>query len=134
MTMEQTGLPTITEEKANAILDDIVQTVIQPRDEQGADVVLDTNQKLTGVFGEFAPIVVQMIMLGALRGFELGAVEALPGSDRTDVLVGALRRVHVPEMFGDCVEDGEHYPCKTARALNLVAGDDPHANPEPLSA
>lgn len=126
MTMEQTELPTITEAQANGILDDIVQTVVQPRDEQGADIVQDTNTKLKGMFGEFAPVVAQMILLSALRGFEVGLVEQLPVGDRTDIVVSALRRVHKPEIFGDCVEDGESYPCKTARVLNLVSGEDPN--------
>jgi len=28
--------------------------------------------------------------------------------------------VHQKEIFGDCVEDGEQYPCKTVRILDWV--------------
>lgn len=121
-TLDPIDLPTISEQKANEILDDAVHCVITLRDEQGSDIVMDAQQKLVKTFGDFAPVVAQMVLLGSLRAFELGVVEATPGSDRTDILVSALRRVHVPEMYGDCVEDGEHYPCKSARVLDLVAG------------
>lgn len=30
----------------------------------------------------------------------------------------AIRMIHTEEMFGDCVEDGEPYPCKTIRVLD----------------
>lgn len=115
-------MPTISEEKANEVLDDVVHSVIALRDDQGDDLALPTAEKLAKVFGSASPLVAQLILLGALRGFELGVVEATPGSDRADILVAALRRVHVQEMFGDCVEDGEVFPCATARMLNLVAG------------
>jgi len=134
MTMESIDLPTISEETANAILDDTVQTAIQLRDEQGSDITMPTPEKLTHVFGPAAQLVAQMVMLSALRGFEVGFVEQSPASDRTDILVAALRRIHVPEMFEDCVEDGEHFPCKTARALDLVAGARPEAESLDLSA
>lgn len=29
-----------------------------------------------------------------------------------------IRRVHQVETFGDCVEDGEPYPCRTIRILD----------------
>ena len=35
----------------------------------------------------------------------------------------AIRQVHAVEMFGDCVEDGEQYPCKTIRILDWVPGE-----------
>jgi hypothetical protein len=30
----------------------------------------------------------------------------------------ALRRIHTAEQFGDCVEDGDPYPCATIRILD----------------
>lgn len=30
----------------------------------------------------------------------------------------AIRIIHQKEMFGDCVEDGEVYPCKTIQILD----------------
>lgn len=30
----------------------------------------------------------------------------------------AIRMLHDKEMFGDCVEDGEVYPCKTIQVLD----------------
>jgi len=35
-----------------------------------------------------------------------------------DQKLAAIRMIHQPEMFGDCVEDGEPYPCKTVRILD----------------
>jgi hypothetical protein len=120
--MQQTDLPTISAEQANGVLDDIVQSVLDLREEDGSDIVLSTVDKLKRVFGPGAQTVAQLVMLGAVRGYDLGLVEQRPVGDRTDIVIAALRRVHTPEAFGDCVEDGEHFPCKTARILNLVAG------------
>jgi len=132
MTHEHTDIdfPMITEQQANELLDGIVADAIILRDAQNTDLTLGTAEKLQAVFGDAAQMAARLIFLGAVQGFELGVVQQLPGSDRTDILVAALRKVHKPEMFGDCVEDGEVYPCKTARALNLVAGSDPYANAE----
>ena len=33
----------------------------------------------------------------------------------------SMRKFHVVETFGDCVEDGQHFPCQTIKLLNLVA-------------
>ena len=33
----------------------------------------------------------------------------------------ALRVIHVREEFGDCVEDGEPFPCRTVQVLDFVA-------------
>ena len=116
------NMPTIDEEKANEILDDVVQSVIELNDEDGSPIEIGTPAKLSQVFGPSAPVVAQMILFGALRGFDLGLVEATPGSDRADILASSLRRVHTKEQFGDCVEDGEHFPCRTVRVLDLVTG------------
>ena len=121
-TTDPIDMPTITEAKANEILDDVVQSVVVLRDEQGADIEMSTSDKLLKLFGDSGQVVAQLIMFGALRGFDLGLIEATPGSDRTDILASTLRRVHAKEMFGDCEEDGEHYPCKTVRMLDLVTG------------
>lgn len=32
----------------------------------------------------------------------------------------AIRLIHAEEMFGDCTEDGDPYPCKTIQILNWL--------------
>jgi len=130
----ESSIPALTEKQANDLLDGVVADAIIIRDEQNQDALLGALEKLQAVFGDAAQMAARLMFLSAVRGFELGVVEQTPGSDRTDILVAALRKVHQPEMFGDCVEDGEHYPCRTARALNLVAGSDPHAKSDDLDA
>lgn len=39
--------------------------------------------------------------------------------------VAALRLVHAKEEFGDCVEDGEPFPCKTIRILDFIPSAEP---------
>lgn len=36
-----------------------------------------------------------------------------------DQLLEALLKLHAEEQFGDCVEDGEVYPCKTVKLIQL---------------
>ena len=38
--------------------------------------------------------------------------------ERIAVVEASLRQLHAEEMFGDCVEDGDPWPCKTVRMLN----------------
>ena len=33
-----------------------------------------------------------------------------------------LRGIHQMELFGDCVEDGQRFPCQTIQVLNVVQG------------
>ncbi|WP_104128216.1 hypothetical protein [Cryobacterium sp. Y57] len=35
----------------------------------------------------------------------------------------ALRMIHTEEQFGDCVEDGERFPCKTISILDWVPAE-----------
>lgn len=43
----------------------------------------------------------------------------------------AIRLIHTEEMFGDCVEDGDPYPCKTIQILDwLHAQDELSREPE----
>ena len=121
-TIDPTDIPVITEAQANTVLDDVIDSIIQVRTEDGAEVEVPAIEKLKRTFGDAAPLVARMVMLGTMRGFDLGLVEATPGSDRTDILAAELRRVHAKEQFGDCVEDGEVWPCQTVKMLNLVAG------------
>lgn len=37
-----------------------------------------------------------------------------------DLRFAAIRLLHSVEEFGDCVEDGEPYPCKTIRILDWM--------------
>jgi hypothetical protein len=64
---------------------------------------------------------IALIEMGVSEGFAAGQLSTLPeGSDRLRSLSNVLRSVHAKEMFGDCTEDGDHYPCKTVRALDIV--------------
>lgn len=52
-----------------------------------------------------------------------GASDESPLHVHGDDWVGStLRKRHVKEMFGDCVEDGQRYPCFTIQVLNVAAG------------
>lgn len=44
-------------------------------------------------------------------------------------LIRSLLMVHQPEEYGDCVEDGDPWPCKTARVIHLYQT---HNNPRGL--
>lgn len=121
-TTDPTEIPVITEEKANAVLTDVIDTVIHFQTESGDEIEMSSTEKMQRTFGDAAALVARLIMLGAMRGFDLGFVEATPGSDRTDILAAELRRVHTKEQFGDCVEEGEVWPCQTSRILDLVTG------------
>lgn len=120
--IDSTEIPMLSEDKANAILDDIADSTLRFATPDGEEVEMSATQRMQRAFGDAAPLVARLIMLGAMRGFDLGLVEATPGSDRTDILAAELRRVHAKEQFGDCVEDGERYPCQTVRMLDLVTG------------
>ncbi|SDH33510.1 hypothetical protein [Microbacterium sp. 77mftsu3.1] len=122
----QGDLPVMTEQEANSYLDSAVDTIIQLQDEHGQSLELTAKEKLRRVFGDVAPLVAHIAMFTAVHAFEAGQLSVAASTDRTDILVNALRKVHVPEMYGDCVSDGDVYPCTTARALNLVQGHDPH--------
>lgn len=126
---EATNTPMLTEEAGNSILDTIAETMLPMKNEAGDWVDLPTNQRLSAAFGPLAETVARMIFLAAVSGHDAGLLAVTPSGERTDILAAGLRRVHTADVFGDCVEDGDHYPCKTARILDLVAGA-----PEPASA
>lgn len=114
----------LDEARANLALDAILQNI---RIDDDSDSELSAPAKLHKMFGDAAPVVMQLMLLSMVAGHEIGLVDGSTASDRTEVLVNALRKVHRPEMFHDCEADGDVYPCKTARMLNLVAGNDPYA-------
>lgn len=122
-------VPMLTEEAGNSILDTVAETLLPMRNEDGDWVDLPTSQRLMTVFGPLAETVMRMVYLAAAAGHDTGLLAVTPTGERTDILAAGLRRVHTADMFGDCVEDGDHYPCKTARILDLVAGA-----PEPAAA
>ena len=64
----------------------------------------------------------QLIASAIATGYAAGQAAQAPSDDRLTLLVRALRGIHQKEIYGDCVEDGDIYPCKTVRALNIVAG------------
>ena len=53
--------------------------------------------------------------------FRLGWDEGHAAIDSADPeRLRAVRMIHQKEQFGDCVEDGERFPCKTIRVLDWV--------------
>ena len=54
------------------------------------------------------------------KGFEAGH-EAIDTAEPERFR--ALRMIHIEEQFGDCVEDGERYPCKTISILDWVPAE-----------
>lgn len=61
---------------------------------------------------------------GRVRLRRPGAVLSGKGPDvRITVALVAIRAIHQREEFGDCVEDGEVYPCKTIRVLDWLVSD-----------
>lgn len=119
--------PMLTEEKANFLLDDIVANNLVVKNSEDEVANLTTTETLSVIFGDRAQLVAHLMFLAMASAHEVGTLSATPLSDRGDILISALRKVHQPEQFGDCVEDGDHYPCKSARAMNIVTGSDPHA-------
>jgi len=53
---------------------------------------------------------------------EVAAVNALAsrGLARMRSTDDTLREFHVMELFGDCVECGQRFPCRTVQVLNVV--------------
>lgn len=59
----------------------------------------------------------------AANAHALGYTSRAPIQPREELLATALRSIHRPEMFGDCTEDGDPFPCRTIRALDIVIGN-----------
>ena len=59
----------------------------------------------------------------------LAAMETLFSGElaRMQSTDAVLRGIHVMELFGDCVEDGQRFPCRTVRVLNVVRAHTPPA-------
>lgn len=55
-------------------------------------------------------------------GYAAGQASRGPATPRLTMLADALRAQHQREQFGDCTEDGDPFPCRTIRALNIVVG------------
>ncbi|WP_433673786.1 hypothetical protein [Microbacterium gorillae] len=64
----------------------------------------------------------QLIASAIATGYAAGQAAQAPSDDRLTLLVRALRGIHQKEIYGDCVEDGDVFPCKTVRAMNIIAG------------
>lgn len=55
---------------------------------------------------------------GGHEGADGRTAKALRAGEIMASRLAAIRRVHLREQFGDCVEDGEPFPCQTVRILN----------------
>jgi hypothetical protein len=60
----------------------------------------------------------ELAVVGSFASRELARMQS------TDA---ALRGIHVMELFGDCVEDGQRFPCRTIQVLNVVRAHTPPA-------
>lgn len=127
-------LPMLTQERGSALLDDVIHSALQFKDENGDETKLSTAEKLAVAFGDKAQVVAHLILLAGARGFDYGQVAATPASDRADLLVRAIRKIHVKEMFGDCAEDGDHFPCRSIRAAEIVGGPAPKESDDPFDS
>jgi hypothetical protein len=63
-----------------------------------------------------------LLAAAVATGYARGQAAQAPADDRVTLLANALRGVHQKEVFGDCTEDGDPFPCRTIRALDIVAG------------
>lgn len=83
---------------------------------------LDATEHLERIAPGHGATVLNLIASGVATGWFAGNTAQAPEDDRVAILARALRSMHTADMFGDCTEDGDHYPCRTIRAVNLVAG------------
>lgn len=72
-----------------------------------------------------------LVLMAASEGFAAGHITQAPTDSRLDILGNTLRQVHRKEIFSYCVEDGDPYPCRTIRALDITGAGT--ALPEPDS-
>ncbi|MBN9214165.1 MAG: hypothetical protein J0J04_04995 [Microbacterium sp.] len=91
--------------QAEAIVNDIIDGLIDP------DAGDQERQQMR-----------KLLTPAVSAGYAAGQASRAPITDRLELLAGALRATHLREMFGDCTEDGDHYPCRTIRALNITVG------------
>lgn len=53
-----------------------------------------------------------------------GGLEGSNASDaRTTAALNAIALIHQREQFGDCVDDGDPWPCKTMQVLAWLVSD-----------
>lgn len=71
----------------------------------------------------------QIVGTAVSAGYIAGQASKEPATDRLTLLADTIRATHEREQFGDCVEDGERFPCRTLRAVNIVVGP---AQPAPF--
>lgn len=90
---------------ASSIVDDLVAGLLDPE----ADA-------------ETADAMRSVLTSAVASGYAAGMAAREPVTPRLTMLAGALRSQHRREMFGDCTEDGDAYPCRTIRALNITVG------------
>jgi len=108
----------ISSEQAQTIVEDIVASAIEAPGDLDVIALLELMAP-----GNSQPLHA-LIQMCATAGFTAGHASKTPADDRTILLAKALRATHQREAFGDCTEDGTHFPCKTIRAVNIVVGVD----------
>lgn len=116
----------IAREHAFTIAQHVVTGVVPAEDEHTS-----ARDRLEAIFPGAADGLLTLVAAAVSAGYDAGQAAQAPADDRITMLASALRHVHVKEMFGDCTEDGDPYPCRTIRALDIVAGPAETAADEP---
>lgn len=107
----------ITPEQAAALVSDLLISNVQ-----GIPKGTGVPTILAGLAGPNSQAVHSLLLMAAAAGYAAGHASKAPADERVTLLANALRATHQEEMFGDCTEDGDHFPCRTIRAVNIVVG------------
>lgn len=114
---DQPATGNLTTAHAEAIISDILASAVD-----GAPADATTDSILDAISGGNGHGIHMLLLMAAAGGFTAGWASQAPVEGRTMLLANTLRATHRPEMFGDCTEDGDHFPCRTIRAVNIVVG------------
>jgi hypothetical protein len=110
----------ITTEHALTLAHDFVQSTVGRTDDKTTEVIVVLDALAPG----HSDLLLHLFAGAVAVGYSAGQAAQAPPDDRLTIVVRALRGMHVREMFGDCTEDGDPYPCRTVRALDIVSGPD----------
>lgn len=109
---------TIDPRQAHQIAQDLVLSTIQLEDGRN----LTATERLDAISGGNGEALLGLLTIGVATGWAAGHAAQAPTDDRAALLANAIRGMHQQEMFGDCTEDGDAFPCRSIRAVNIVVG------------
>lgn len=75
-----------------------------------------------GTGAEVASKVRRALSPAVAAGYAAGQASREPVEPRLAMLAATLRAQHQREQFGDCTEDGDPFPCRTIRAIDIIVG------------